>query len=265
MDDPNEMWDVWKSLLLEVINKHAPMRKRKVKSKSSPWITAELRRKMRKRDFLKNQAVKQNSHQAWNDYKKARNEVNASIREARVTFFNDSIMKHSGNLKETWNVINSSLGRKPKMTVINELIDEDKVFVQKEDIAEQMNNHFCSLGSKMASCIPDTVSQPEHFLGRTDLNFCFRPVNAGYILNLISNLKPSVSCGLDNISSRLLKLCSPYISDSIYVILLIMCWRLEYFLMIGKRQKYILFISLMKEIFQATIDRFLFYLPFRKL
>ena len=58
MDDPNEMWDVWKSLLLEVINKHAPMRKRKVKSKSSPWITAELRRKMRKRDFLKNQAVK---------------------------------------------------------------------------------------------------------------------------------------------------------------------------------------------------------------
>ena len=99
MDDPNEMWDVWKSLLLEVINKHAPMRKRKVKSKSSPWITAELRRKMRKRDFLKNQAVKQNSHQAWNDYKKARNEVNASIREARVTFFNDSIKKHSGNFE----------------------------------------------------------------------------------------------------------------------------------------------------------------------
>ena len=38
-----------------------------------------------------------------------------------------------------------------------------------------------------------------------DLNFCFRPFNVGYILNLISNLKPSVSCGLDNISSRLLR------------------------------------------------------------
>ncbi|KAK2546822.1 hypothetical protein P5673_033452, partial [Acropora cervicornis] len=91
--------------------------------------------------------------------------------DTRVTYFNDSIKKHSGNLKETWNVINSSLGRKPKMTVINELIDEGKVFVQKEDIAEQMNNHFCSLGSKLSSCIPDTASQPEDFLGRTDLNF----------------------------------------------------------------------------------------------
>ena len=96
---------------------------------------------MRKRDFLKNQAVKQNSHQAQNG-KKARNEVNASIREARANFFNDSIKKHSGNLKETWNVMNSSLGRKPEMTVINALVYKGKDFVQKQDIAEQMNNHF---------------------------------------------------------------------------------------------------------------------------
>ena len=49
---------------MEVVNKPAPIGKRKVKSKPSPWITAELRQKMRKREFLKNQAVKQNSHQA---------------------------------------------------------------------------------------------------------------------------------------------------------------------------------------------------------
>ena len=148
-------------------------------------------------------------------------------------------------------------------TFINELIDEGKVFVQKEDIAQQMNSHFCSLGSRLASCIPDTASQPEDFLGRTDLNFCFRPVNVGYILNLISNVKPSVSCGLDNISSGLLKLFCPYISDSI-------CDIINHVLETGifpddwKKAKYILFLSLMKEIFQATIDRFLFYLPFRK-
>ena len=130
---------------------------------------------MRKRDFLKNQAVKQNSHQAWNDYKKARNEVNASIREARVTFFNDSIKKHSGNLKETWNVINSSLGRKPKMTVINELIDEGKVFVQKEDIAEQMNNHFCSLGSKTGILYSWYCFSTRGFFRQNRFKFLFSP------------------------------------------------------------------------------------------
>ena len=149
MDDPNEMWDVWKSLSLEVVNRHATMRKRKLKSESSPWITSELRQTMRKHDFLRKQTVKQNSHQAWNDYTKARNEVNASIRVARANFFNDSIKKHSGNLKETWKVINSSLGRKPKTTVINELVYEGKDFAKIQDIAEQMNNHFCSLGNKV--------------------------------------------------------------------------------------------------------------------
>ena len=74
---------------------------------------------------------------------------------------------------------------------------------------------YCSLGSKLASGIPDTTFQPEDYLNRADSNFYFRPVSEGYIHNLITKLKPSVSCGLDNISSRLLKLCSPYISNSI--------------------------------------------------
>ena len=175
-----------------------------------------------------------------------------------LIFFKDSInYKHGGNLKDTWNVINSSLGRKPKMTVTNELVYEGKDFVQKQDIAEQMNNHFCSLGSKLASGIPYTGIQPE------DSNFYFRPVNVGYIHNLISNLKPTVSCGLDDISIRQ-SFVDPYISDSICDIIN-SCWRLEYFLMNGKRQKYILFLSPMKEISQANVDRFLFYLPFRKL
>ena len=74
-----------------------------------------------------------------------------------------------------------------------------------------MNNHFCSLGSKLASGIP--VFQPEDFVNRTDSNIHFLPVNVGYSHDLISNLKSSVNCGLDNISS------SPYISSSISDIL----------------------------------------------
>ena len=49
--------------------------------------------------------------------------------------------------------------------------------LQKRDIAEHMNKHFCSLDTKLASGIPNTVSQPEDFLNRTDrrFNFLFSP------------------------------------------------------------------------------------------
>ena len=77
---------------------------------------------------------------------------------------------YSGNFKETWKVINSSLGCKPKATVINELIYKGKDFALKQDIAEQINNHFCSVGCKLASGILDTVCQPED-----RFNFLFSP------------------------------------------------------------------------------------------
>ena len=108
----------------------------------------------------------------WNDYKKVRNDVKASIRVARTNVFNDSIKKHSGNLKETWKVINSSLRSNSKATVINELFYEGKKsFTEKQDIAEQMSNHFFTLGSQLVSGIPDTAFQPEDLLNRTDSYF----------------------------------------------------------------------------------------------
>ena len=45
-NNPNEMWDVWKQLLTSVIDKHAPLRTKRIKNKSSPWITNELLREI---------------------------------------------------------------------------------------------------------------------------------------------------------------------------------------------------------------------------
>ena len=82
-----------------------------------------------------------------------------------------------------------------------------------------MNNHFRPLGSKEASGFPDTVLQPEDFLSRTDSYCYFLPVNVGYIHNLISNLKSTVSkLWARIISSRLVKLVVR-ISHTLQVIL----------------------------------------------
>ena len=54
--NPNDMWKAWKDCLMECINTHAPLRHIRVGSKKSPWITDNLRHKMRKRDLLKSNA-----------------------------------------------------------------------------------------------------------------------------------------------------------------------------------------------------------------
>jgi hypothetical protein len=54
------MWLVWKNTLNNVVEKHAPLRTRRVRSSTckSPWITPELKQHMHKRDILKLKAIR---------------------------------------------------------------------------------------------------------------------------------------------------------------------------------------------------------------
>jgi len=41
--NPNDMWLKWKELFLSVANKHAPLKRKRLRNKSSPWLTIQLR------------------------------------------------------------------------------------------------------------------------------------------------------------------------------------------------------------------------------
>ena len=59
--DPNEMWLIWKTLFLDVLNKHAPITNIKIKGNNLPYITAEVRQLARQRDYLLKKANKTGS------------------------------------------------------------------------------------------------------------------------------------------------------------------------------------------------------------
>ena len=52
-NDPNEMWFLWKTMFLDVLNKHAPVTEIKIKGNSLPYITSDIRKLMRQRYYLK--------------------------------------------------------------------------------------------------------------------------------------------------------------------------------------------------------------------
>ena len=81
------MWDVWKKLFMEVVDKHAPLQSKRVSNKHSPWITHELPRKIYKGNYMKKIAIQENNESAWVRYKQARNEVNNAIKSAKKQYF----------------------------------------------------------------------------------------------------------------------------------------------------------------------------------
>ena len=51
--NPEAMWNVWKDLFMEVVDRHVPLQNKLVSNKHSPWITYELTRKIYKRNYMK--------------------------------------------------------------------------------------------------------------------------------------------------------------------------------------------------------------------
>jgi len=64
-NNPDEMWDLWKHLLVSVKDKCASFRTKRVKNKRSPWITSELLCEIHKQDFLKKKAASTNDLSIW--------------------------------------------------------------------------------------------------------------------------------------------------------------------------------------------------------
>ena len=95
-DDPNAMWEIWKNLFLEVLDKHAPLQQKKIRSKKVSWITSDIKKLMNTRDKFKRKAILTNHANDWLNFKTARNKVNIELRSAkkRLLFLENSWSKN---------------------------------------------------------------------------------------------------------------------------------------------------------------------------
>ena len=75
--DPNQALTAWYEAFLPVVEKHAPVRKRRVKHPTLPeWLSSEIIKAMKLRDRLKRD-------KKFEDYKKQRNKVTSLVRAAK--------------------------------------------------------------------------------------------------------------------------------------------------------------------------------------
>ena len=85
--DPNDMWREWKIKFLNVVDTHAPLRTKQVRSKRSPWITSELKKRIHERDIMKLKATRSKYPQDWGEFQQLRNKVNSNIKIAKESCY----------------------------------------------------------------------------------------------------------------------------------------------------------------------------------
>ena len=97
--DPNVALSHWIDVILDVINKHAPLEKKRVKHQTLPWLNADIKQAMLLRDKCRTQ-------KKFVEYKQQRNRVNYLVREAKKKYFND-LVGNKAVILPMWKTINT--------------------------------------------------------------------------------------------------------------------------------------------------------------
>ena len=218
INDPNEMWEKWKEIFLEIANKHAPIKTRRVRNKDSPWLTSQIRRLIIERDGLKKQAIKSGNINHWKLYKSHRNKAINAIKTAKSEYYKNQIKTNSNNPRAVWKTINQLMARKTTERTIDEILINNETITDPKLVSQTMNMHFAKVGPKLAANLPEANKTFDSYIKPSNSSFQIATIKSNTVLKLLTSLSTNKATGLDNISCRLAKEAAPVISDSLCVI-----------------------------------------------
>ena len=108
ISDVNLYWTNLENIIRETIDKMCPLRKMNIKDRGDPWMTNELIRKIRDKDYLRKIAKRSGDEQDWRLAKQARNEVKHALNKAKSDFIKGSITTHAKDNKKNLETNKSS-------------------------------------------------------------------------------------------------------------------------------------------------------------
>ncbi len=200
-----------------ILDMHAPLKKRRVRADFAAWLNQSLRKLMRDRDLAKRGAEK--SPEKWNLYKKLRNKVTREIKAAVQSHYHGLINENKDNPKRMLQTINRVLDKSSKSTMPTNLEAHNKRLTNERDIVQALNNHFVSVGPKLASKIEEKANDDplEHIDEETN-TMRLTTVNDHYVPNAIKQLKNGKAPGPDKIPTILIKDAADLISRPLTMI-----------------------------------------------
>ena len=111
-DNPDPTVYLRTKMFTAILDKHAPLRKRKGKNTYSPWVTTDLVRKKRSRDILKKRVLALNSEILMHASRNLRNQVNRENERPKQQYFSNEIKRVEGDIKGTWKTVNKLLNKR---------------------------------------------------------------------------------------------------------------------------------------------------------
>ena len=126
-DDVNEKLDTWEWIFNDVMNRHVPIVKKRVKHKPLlPWMNNDILQLMHRRDQFKARA--KSNILAGIMYKSLRNQAVKTIAKAKTDYVRNEISKNMNNPRKLWKTLKRIAPTKSAPSNFSFIETEDKSF-----------------------------------------------------------------------------------------------------------------------------------------
>lgn len=189
-----------------------------------------------RKDWINKEIIKglENRNKLWRDYKKdtsnkeieqnfrkQKNEMTELIQKTKNTYYHKCFESTAKKPRKMWELINDLSKNKIKdFSGPDKLIADSGEITDKQEICEEFNSYFSSIGTTLANEIPSRYHihrtlRPTPSSTQSPELHEITPVNTDEIVKIIDSLDPNTSCGIDGISTKAIKCVKSLIVDDL--------------------------------------------------
>lgn len=203
------------SHLKHIIDKHAPMKTRYIKSNQAPYMNDRLRKAINVKGMLFRKYRKNPSNATWEPYRIQRNKVSHIKRQSIKEYFNKKCEVDDTSAKSFWNTVKPFFNQKSSKSSENiNLLENDMVVTDTKTICEIFNDFFVNIASDLAQNKSFNKSQNHVSIQAINQNimntgtFDFHPVSHHEVYKKLKKLNSKKATGYDQIPPRMLKIAA---------------------------------------------------------
>jgi hypothetical protein len=222
-NDVNEMYLEFENVLHASLRKFSETKEIKLKNNVNivPYLNNDIISKFKEKERIRRYIQKLKEMVQTYDRVRKINDLEDRLRvvgndlihlklEARKSFISKQFNEASDS-RTKWEILNGLLGRKKKKKPIEKIKSKGKIVTAANEIADEFNSHFCSIGKATAEKV--NVLQDDHPNKLNTLSCCpqsffLQPTTYHEISEKICSLKNRKAIGVDGISAFILKHCS---------------------------------------------------------
>ena len=194
-DSLDDQWATWKSIFLDILDRHFPLKAILCRRKPSlPWISKDIIDLIRQRDFCRKASISRRKSSEERLifaglYRKLRNTITYRLRAAKSKFFTEKLCSYKSSPRLFWKSINDITGR--VRIASGQLPSVDALNRQFNSVVGTSSSNVTSVSCSVSLNAPDCSTTA----GSSFFNFPFFSVEE--VCSLLEHLNTNKASGSD--------------------------------------------------------------------